>query len=54
MKIVHHLTKCMIKINGTIIDNAEDLDSAMSMYNLTEFSSNYSKTTESLWFYFKR
>ena len=31
----------------------EDLDSVMPMYNLIEYSSNYSETTGSLWFYSK-
>ena len=33
--------------------DAEDLDLVMSMYNLIEYSSNYSETTENLWFYSK-
>ena len=36
------------KIDGTTIDNAEDLDLAMSMYNLIQYSSNYSETTRNL------
>ena len=36
-------------INGVKIDNAEDLDVAMPMYNLHEYSKNYKKTTGSLW-----
>ena len=36
-------TKCITKIDGTTIDNAEDLDLVLSMYNLIEYSSNYSK-----------
>ena len=31
----------------------EDLDIAMSMYNLLEGSKNYSKTAGSLWNYYK-
>ena len=34
----------------TTIDDAEDLDLVMPMYNLIEYSSNYSETTGSLWF----
>ena len=41
------------KIDGTTIDDAEDLDLVMSTHNLTEYSSNYSETTGSLWFYSK-
>ena len=33
--------------------NAKDLDVVMSMYNLIECSNNYSKTTGSLWQYYK-
>ena len=29
---------CISKINNTLIDNAEDLDFVMSMYNLLEYS----------------
>ena len=35
---------CISKINNTLIDNAEDLDIVMPMYNLIEYSKNYSKT----------
>ena len=31
-------------------DDAEDLDLITPMYSLIEYSSNYSETTESLWF----
>ena len=41
------------KINNTLIDNAEDLDVVMPMYNLLEYSKNYSKTTGSFWNYYK-
>ena len=34
---------CISKINGVKIDNAEDLDVVMPMYNLLEFSKNYRK-----------
>ena len=46
-------TKCIAKIDGTTIDDAEDLDLVMPIYNIIEYSSNYSKTTGSLWFYCK-
>ena len=32
---------CISKINGVKIDNAEDLDAVMPMYNLHEYSKNY-------------
>ena len=39
---------CILKINDVKIDNAEDLDVVMPMYNLLEYSKNYRKTTGSL------
>ena len=36
---------CIPKVNRAKIDNAEDLDVVMSMYNLLEYSKNYKKTT---------
>ena len=39
------------KVDGTAIVNGKDLDLVMPMYNLLEYSSNYSDTTGSLWFY---
>ena len=36
-----------------IIDNAEDLDIVMPMYNLLEYSNNYSVTLGSLWNYYR-
>ena len=44
---------CISKINNTLIDNVEDLDVAMPMYNLIEYSKNYRKTTGSLWNYYR-
>ena len=44
---------CMSKINGVQVDNAEDLDVVMPMYNLLEYSKNYRKTTGSLWNYYR-
>ena len=40
---------CFSKINGELIENAEDLDVVMPMYNLIEYSKNYGKTTGSLY-----
>ena len=39
--------------DGTAIDDSEDIDFVMPLYNLLEYSSNYSNTTGSLWFYSK-
>ena len=44
---------CISKINGVQIDNAEDLDLVMLMYNLLAFSKNYRKTTSSLQNYYR-
>ena len=44
-------TNCISKINNTQIDNAEYIDIVMPMYNLIEYSNNYSKTCRSLWQY---
>ena len=39
---------CISKINGELVENAEDLDIVMPMYNLLEYSKNYEKTSGSL------
>ena len=44
---------CISNINGIKIDNAEDLDVVMPMYNLLEYSKNYKQTTGSLWNYYR-
>ena len=46
-------TNCISKINDTQIDNAESIDIVMPMYNLIEYSDNYSKTSGGLWQYWK-
>ena len=43
---------CISKING-VNAGAEDLDVAMPMCNLFEYSKNYRKTTGSLWNYYR-
>ena len=40
---------CLTKINNTFIDNPEDLDIVMPIYNLLEYCDNYSMTSGSLW-----
>ena len=37
-------TNCISKINNTQVDNAKDIDIVMPMYNVKEYSDNYSKT----------
>ena len=44
---------CISKINHTLIDNAENLDIVMTMYNLIEYSKNYLNTSGSLWNYYR-
>ena len=46
-------TECISRINNTDIDNAKDIDIAMPMYNLIEYSNTYSKTSGTLWQYYK-
>ena len=46
-------TNCISEINNTQVDNAKDTDIVMPMYNLIEYSDNYSKTSGSLWRYCK-
>ena len=41
-------TNCISKINNAQIDNAEYIDIVMPMYNLIEYSDNYSKASGSL------
>ena len=36
-------------MNNTEIASANDIDIVMPMYNLIEYSNNYSKKSESLW-----
>ena len=47
------LTKCLTHINDKHVDSAENLDIIMPMFNLIEYSDNYSDTWGSLW-QFKR
>ena len=46
-------TNCISEINNTQVDHAKDIDIVMPMYNLTECSDNYSKTSGRLWQYCK-
>ena len=43
----------MSEINNTEADNTKDIDIVKPMYDLIEYSDNYSKTSGSLWQYFK-
>ena len=44
-------TNCISEIINAQVDNAKDIDIVMLMYNLIEYSDNYSKTSGSLWQY---
>ena len=46
------MVSCISKINGVLIENAEDLDFVIPMYNLLEYSKSYSETSGSLWNYY--
>ena len=46
-------SKSISRINDTEIDNAQDIDIVMRMYNLIEYIDNYSKISGSLWQYYK-
>ena len=41
-------TDCISEINNTQINNAKDIDAVIPMYNLIEYSNNYSKTSAKL------
>ena len=42
-------TKYVSEVNNTNVDDAKDIDIVIPMYNLIEYSDNYSKTSGSLW-----
>ena len=45
-------TNCISEINSKI-DHAKDIEIVMPMYNLIEYSDNYSKTFGTLWQYYR-
>ena len=47
-------TICISEINNTQVDDAQNIDIVMPMYNLIEYSNAYSKTSGSLWQYYSR
>ena len=49
---MHHLLAAFQKLI-ILIDNAEDLDVVIPIYNLIAYSKNYRKTTGSLWNYYR-
>ena len=44
---------CITRINGELIEDADDLDIVMPMYNLLEYSKNYRKTIGSSYNYYR-
>ena len=44
---------CMTKLNNEFIEDADDLDIVMPMYNLLEYNKNYIKTIGSLYNYYR-
>ena len=44
---------CITRVNGELIEDADDLDIVMPMYNLLEHSKNYRKTIGSLYKYYR-
>ena len=46
-------TDCISEVNNTEMDHIKDIDVVMPMYNLTEYSDNYSKTSGSLCQYYR-
>ena len=46
-------TDCINEIKNKEVDHAEDIDAVMPMHNLVKYSDNYSKTSGSLWQYYR-
>ena len=44
---------CITRINDELIEDAEDLDIVMPMYNLLEYRKNYRKTIGSFYNYYR-
>ena len=44
---------CISKVNNKFVDNAEDINFIMAMYNLLEYSDNYYMTSGKLWNYYR-
>ena len=47
------IISCITRINGELIEDADDLDIVMLMYNLLEYSKNYRKTIGSFYNYYR-
>ena len=46
-------TDCITEINNKQVDDAQETDIIMPMYNLIEYSDAYSKTSGNLWQYYR-
>ena len=46
-------SNCITEVNNTKVDDAENIDIVISLYNLIEYSDAYSKTSRSLWQYYR-
>ena len=46
-------TNCMNEISNTQVDDAKDINIVIPMYDLTEYSDVYLKTSEILWQYYR-
>ena len=46
-------TDCITEINNTQVDDAQNIDIVMPMHNLIEYSDVYSKTSGSLYLYYR-
>ena len=49
LKNIVPFISCITRINGELIEDADDLDIVMPMYSLLEYSKNYRKTIGSLY-----
>ena len=45
LKTVHYAKHVQVKYYNTLTDNAEGVNVVMPIYNLIEYSDNYSKTS---------
>ena len=46
-------SSCVTRINEQLIEDAQNLDIVVPLYNLLYYSKNYQKTTGSLWNYYR-
>ena len=51
IKNCHPFTRATFKLNNEQVDNADNIDLTMNLYNMLEYSDNYVDTTGSLYQY---